>query len=91
MATTVRAAARVPMSIETAWQRLRDLSLAKDYVPGLTDSRITTEQKEGVGTSRIVSNPQFGDMNETVIVWDEGCGFTIRLHQGDGPAKPVGT
>jgi len=88
MATTVRAAARVPMPIDEAWQRLRDLSLAKDYVPGLTGSVITTEQKEGVGASRVVSHAQFGDMNETVVVWDEGQGFTIRLHKGDGPARP---
>ncbi len=88
MATTVRAAARVPMPIERAWERFRDLTLAKDYVPGLTDTVITTEAKEGVGASRIVSHRQFGDMNETVVVWDEGRGMTIRLHKGDGPARP---
>jgi len=88
MATTVRAAAPVPMPIEEAWQRFRDLTLARDYVPGLTDTVITTEKTEGVGASRIVSHKQFGDMDETVVVWDEGQGITIRLHKGDRPAKP---
>jgi hypothetical protein len=88
MATTTHAAARIPLSIETCWQNLRDLTRATDYVPGLTNTVITTEQKEGVGASRIVSHRQFGDMNETVIAWDEGVGMTVRLHKGDGPAKP---
>ena len=88
MATTVRAAAPVPMPIDAAWQRFRDLTLAKDYVPGLSDTVITTERKEGVGASRVVSHEKFGDMNETVVAWDEGQGMTIRLHKGDGPARP---
>jgi ribosome-associated toxin RatA of RatAB toxin-antitoxin module len=88
MATTVRAAAKIPLPIETCWKNLTDLTRAKDYVPGLTDSVITTEKKEGVGASRIVSHRQFGDMNETVVAWDEGVGMTIRLHKGDGPATP---
>jgi hypothetical protein len=36
----------------------------------------------------VVSHRQFGDMNETVVAWDEGRGMTIRLHKGDGPARP---
>lgn len=88
MATTVRAAAKIPLPIDTCWENLRDLTRAKDYVPGLTDSVITTDKKEGVGASRIVSHKQFGDMNETVVAWDEGVGMTIRLHKGDGPARP---
>lgn len=88
MATTLRAAAKIPLPIETCWENLRDLTRAKDYVPGLTGSVITTEKKEGVGASRLVSHRQFGDMNETVVVWDPGVGMTIRLHKGDGPATP---
>ena len=88
MPTTVRAAAKIPLPIETCWKNFRDLTRAKDYVPGLSDTVITTEKKEGVGASRIVSHRQFGDMNETVVAWDEGLGMTIRLHKGDGPATP---
>lgn len=86
--TTVTAAAKIPLPMETCWEKFRDLTRATDYVPGLTRTVITSEKKEGVGASRIVSHSQFGDMNETVIVWDEGVGMTIRLHKGDGPAKP---
>ncbi len=88
MATTVSAAAPVPLSRQDCWTRFLDLTRAKDYVPGLTDTVITTDKKEGVGASRIVSHAQFGDMNETVVQWDEGVGMTLRLHKGDKPASP---
>lgn len=88
MATTLRAAAKIPLPIESCWEKFRDLTRAKDYVPGLTDTIITTDKQEGVGASRIVRHAQFGDMNETVVAWDEGLGMTIRLHKGDGPARP---
>ncbi|MEM9174815.1 MAG: SRPBCC family protein [Myxococcota bacterium] len=88
MAMTVHGAAPIPLSREACWTRFLDLTRAKDYVPGLTDTVITTEQKQGVGASRIVSHAQFGDMNETVVQWDEGVGMTIRLHKGDRPATP---
>ncbi len=88
MTKTVRAAAPIDLPLEACWEKLRDLTRARDYVPGLTDSIITTDQREGVGASRIVRHRQFGDMNETVVVWDEGVGMTIRLHKGDGPPKP---
>lgn len=88
MTTTVRAAARIPLPLARCWEKLCDLTRATDYVPGLTKTVITTEKKEGVGASRVVSHAQFGDMNETVVAWDEGQGMTIRLHKGDGPARP---
>ena len=86
--TVVRAAAPIPLPLDVCWQKLRDLTRARDYVPGLRDSVIRTERKEGVGASRVVSHAQFGDMDETVIAWDEGVGLTVRLHQGDRPARP---
>lgn len=88
MTTTVRGAAAIGLPIEPCWQRMRDLSRAKDYVPGLSASVVTTPEKEGVGASRVVTHAQFGDMNETVVAWDEGKGITLRLHKGDGPARP---
>lgn len=88
MSTTVRGAAAIPLPIEACWQKMRDLSRAKDYVPGLSDCVVTTAAKEGVGASRIVTHEKFGAMNETVVVWDEGRGITLRLHKGEKPARP---
>ena len=88
MSTTVRGAAAIPLPIETCWAKMRDLTRARDYVPGLSDSVVTTAAKEGVGASRIVTHKQFGAMNESVVAWDEGRGMTLRLHKGDKPARP---
>lgn len=88
MTTTVSAAAAIPLPLEACWAKLRDLTRAKHYVPGLSDSVITTDRKEGVGASRIVTHRQFGAMNESVVAWDEGRGITLRLHKGDAPARP---
>jgi len=40
--------------IESAWEKLSNLELAHYYVPDLTDTKITTDLKQGVGTSRRV-------------------------------------
>jgi hypothetical protein len=88
MSTTVQARAPIPLPIEDCWEKLRDLRRARHYVPGLVDSVVTTDRKEGVGASRVVTHRRFGDMNETVVEWDEGRGFTLRLHRGDRPAPP---
>lgn len=73
------------------WQRLRDLSIAHKYVPGLRDCRLTTEQKEGVGASRRVYASSGMELDETVVEWNEGKGFVIRLHDGAKPPPPIFT
>ena len=71
------------------WQRLRDLTIAHKYVPGLRDCRMTTTQREGVGASRRVYTTSGMEMDETVAEWREGQGFVIRLHDGDKPPPPI--
>jgi ribosome-associated toxin RatA of RatAB toxin-antitoxin module len=88
MPSTVRGAAAISLPIEQCWQNLRDLTRARDYVPGLTDTVITTDRKEGIGASRVVAHKRFGEMDETVVEWDEGVGMTVRLHKGAKPATP---
>ncbi|MEH6604133.1 MAG: SRPBCC family protein [Pseudomonadales bacterium] len=67
---------------EEAWEKLRDISLAHNYVPGLVSTEIRTEQKEGVGASRRVFQKKDW-IDETVEEWTDGYGFLIRLHRGD--------
>ena len=88
-----KACAEVIVNLPRAevWQRLRDLSIAHKYVPGLRDCRLKTEQKEGVGASRRVYTTSGMEMDETVSEWNEGTGFIIRLHNGDGPPPPIFT
>lgn len=75
------------ISAEKAWDKMRDISKAHEYVPGLSGTKITTTKTEGVGASRRVYG-KHGAMDETVTEWKDGKGFTIRLHKGDKPAMP---
>ena len=68
---------------EAAWQKLRDLSVAHHYVPGLTGTEIRTALKEGVGASRRVFQGGGRWLDETVTEWAEGRGFAIRLHRAE--------
>lgn len=91
MATEACYSIVVDLPADAAWERLRDLSQAHRYVPGLTRTDMTTEQKEGVGASRRVYGRQSGmkvEMDETVTTWNEGSGFRIRLHKGARSAPP---
>lgn len=78
----------IAMSRAEAWEKLRDLLIARHYVPGVTNIEYNTEQHEGVGASRKVYMKGQKPVDETVIDWEDGHGFTIRLHQGDKPAAP---
>ncbi len=71
----------VAMPRSEVWQLLADLSLAHHYVPGLTGTEITSEQQQGLGASRQVFSKR-PPMDETVVEWQEGEGFLLRLHYG---------
>lgn len=84
---TARLVVDVPR--ERAWELLQDLSIAHNYVPGLSGSEITTQKKRGVGASRRVYRTSGGFLDETVTSWQEGEGFVLCLHRGDkGPPLP---
>ena len=77
------------MPREQAWERLRDLSIPHNYVPGVTRTEITTASSGGVGASRRVYMSDTRYLDETVIEWVDGHGFVIRLHNADaGPPSP---
>jgi hypothetical protein len=85
MTSTATAEIIVNLPREQVWARLRDLGKAHYYVPGLTDTRFTTQQREGVGTSRKVYQKGMAPLDETVIEWNDGYSFKLRLHNGDKP------
>lgn len=84
----VQARAELAMSPAEAWARLRRFDTPHHYVPGLASSEITTAAREGVGASRRVTMEIGSSLDETVTRWDEGRGFRLRLHQGDGAPFP---
>jgi len=71
---------------DKAWELLRDLTLSHHYVPGLIKTQIMTDKKQGLGTSRRVYQSEKRYINETVIAWQDGIGFTVRLHNDNGTA-----
>lgn len=79
------ASARVVISLpkEQVWARLQDLTLAHCYVPGVLRCELHQGPVTGVGASRRV-HQKFGRwLDETVVEWNEGRGFVLRLHRGD--------
>jgi hypothetical protein len=76
----------IPRSL--AWEKLRDISLAHHYVPGIIKTRIVSPRAEGVGASRYVYRRRNRYLQETVEEWHEGQGFALRLHKGEKPAAP---
>ena len=75
------------IDIASAWQKLSDLSQAHLYVPDLTGTEITTDTKTGVGTSRRVYS-QRSPLIETVVEWNEGSGFILKLQNDKGDGVP---
>ena len=84
----VSASSIIDMPRENAWEKLRDISLAHHYVPGIVKTEILGNQAEGVGASRYVYRNEKSYIQETVTEWRDGEGFTIKLHRGDKPAPP---
>ena len=79
----------VRLSPSRVWSKLQDLSLAHHYVPGVDAVEILTPRKDGVGASRRIFQENGETLDETVVEWEEGRGFVIRLHVGDeGPPPP---
>ncbi len=72
-----------------AWQLLQDFSLAHNYVPGLEKTEIVSTQKNGIGAHREVHNVDGSFIEETIIEWDQGYGFVIRLHKGEQVMPPM--
>ena len=88
MTQEVTANVLIDVPLSEAWGKLKDISLAHNYVPGIVKTVIVSERHEGVGASRYVYRNEKSYIQETVEEWQEGTGFLIRLHKGDKPAPP---
>ncbi|MGE8153476.1 SRPBCC family protein [Pseudomonas vancouverensis] len=73
---------QLDLTPHAAWARLSDLSLAPHYVPGLTGCQFHPGPQAGLGASRRVLRKGGQYLDETVVQWQEGTGFLLRLHKG---------
>lgn len=78
----------IDLPADTVWNTMRDLTLAANYVPGVEDAWLVTDQREGVGASRKVRMRNGDIMDETVVEWTDGRGFVVNLHKEGQPALP---
>jgi hypothetical protein len=88
MAKEVSAMEIIDLPLSEVWEKLRDISRAHHYVPGIVKTEIVSDRAEGVGASRYVYRKGGNYIQETVEEWNDGQGFLIRLHKGDKPAAP---
>lgn len=68
---------------EASWNKLRDLSLAPHYVPGLTGCQFHPGAREGLGASRRVLQKNGQWLDESVVEWQDGAGFVLLLHRAE--------
>jgi len=83
---TVNAEIEIKLSKDDCWEKMRDLRLARNYVPNVPRIIMNTRNKEGTGVQRTAFSTQSpGWTHETVTRWVPGTGFTLRLHRGKKP------
>lgn len=82
----VSVTAEVPVAV--AWNYLKDFSAAHNYVPNVSRTEIVSQKLSGVGAHRRVYDFDGDYLEESIIGWREGQGFTIKLHDGDAPMSP---
>ncbi|MFO7636099.1 MAG: hypothetical protein R6W96_02175 [Clostridia bacterium] len=70
----------IRLSEQAIWEKLKDLSLAANYVPGVREVVFLSKERTGLGASRRVLPV---GLDETVVRWEEGQRFVLRLHKGD--------
>lgn len=80
---------RIEVSAARAWQLLRNLELADRYVPGVEACTPTSSQHEGIGASRRIEQRKRAPMQETVVEWVDGEGFTLELHEPGSEQAPM--
>lgn len=87
-AQCVTAAVNVAVSPAQAWAVLSDFTVAHLYVPGLTRTEVVSANQLGLGAHRRVYQGSDDYLEETIIDWREGNGFTIKLHEGEEVMAP---
>ena len=86
--TTFQSSIRINSNPEDVWAIIKDLSGVKKFSPGVSDAFYITDKREGLGAARRCVLLPMGEVDEEVLAWDEGRGYTVSVVPGKG-APPI--
>lgn len=87
--TTLENTIRIEATPDKVWAILANLGEVVNFNPIVTESYYTSDRREGVGASRYCRVLPALDLNETVIDWRNGQGFTVAGDISGDMAPPV--
>lgn len=70
-----------------AWNKLQIFSTPHKYISFLQNTIIIGKQSSGLGAIRRVFT-KYNYLDETVIKWEEGSCFTVKLHRNKQAPSP---
>lgn len=76
---------KVDAPVERVWTVLADIGGVHEWNPGVTSSHLTTDQREGVGTSRHCDLGGKKYVQEMAVDWDPHYRLTMRLVETNLP------
>jgi len=85
--TQVTAKRTIDAPAETVWAVLADYENIHIFHPGVEDSCLIGEQKNGLGAVRRCDFKGGGSVEEKIIDWVEGERYTVELSKIDMPLK----
>ncbi len=77
---------RIDAPREKVWEALGDFGNIYKWNPGITRSRLTSEQTKGIGATRRCDLPS-GYVAERIMAWREGQHMVIDIYETSLPLK----
>ena len=75
---------KIKASPEKVWAILADYGGVQNFSPGIRNSYYTSDEKQGVGSSRHCELIPMGSLDEQIIDWREGQGYTSAVVGSSG-------
>lgn len=83
MAQSVESEIIIKLPLNKCWEKMRDLTLAVNYIPDIYRIVMDTQNKEGVGVRRTAFRPAWPWWShETVVKWVPNSKITLKLQKG---------
>jgi uncharacterized protein YndB with AHSA1/START domain len=77
--TTLRAEVTINASRENVWVALADLANVQNFSPGVAKSYYTSEERDGLGATRVCDLLPMGKVSEEVIEFEENSLLTFAV------------